>query len=85
MPYLVPALKLAAASAVVGAVVAEISTGTRGGIGRLIIEYSREGTGDPVKVFTAILGAAVLGLLVAGLIALIDVALMRNRPKEAMA
>ena len=62
VPYLVPALKLAAAAAVVGAVVAEISTGTRGGIGRLIIEYSREGTGDPAKVFTAILGAAVLGL-----------------------
>lgn len=85
VPYLVPALKLAAASAVVGAVVAEISTGTRGGVGRLIIEYSREGTGDPVKVFTAILGAAFLGLLVAGMIALIDLALMRNRPKESLA
>ena len=39
----------------VGAIVAEISTGTRGGIGRLIIEYARQGTSDPVKVFTAIL------------------------------
>jgi NitT/TauT family transport system permease protein len=47
VPYLVPAFKLAAAAAVVGAIVAEISTGTRGGIGRLIIEYSREGTTDP--------------------------------------
>ena len=33
----------AAATAVVGAVVAEISTGTRGGIGRLIIEYAQAG------------------------------------------
>ncbi len=85
VPYLVPALKLAAAASVVGAVVAEISTGLRGGIGRLIIEYSREATGDPPKVYTAILGAAALGLCVAGIIALIDLFLMRNRPKEAVA
>jgi NitT/TauT family transport system permease protein len=80
VPYLIPALRLAAASAVVGAIVAEISTGTRGGIGRLVIEYSREATGDPAKVYTAFLGAAVLGLAVAGLVALLDVALSRYRP-----
>ena len=50
VPYLIPALRLAAASAVVGAIVAEISTGIRGGIGRLVIEYSREATSDPAKV-----------------------------------
>ena len=83
VPYLVPALKLAAAAAVVGAIVAEISTGTRGGIGRLIIEYARQGTSDPVKVFTAILGAAALGLVVAGLVALFDTWAMRHRPRDA--
>jgi NitT/TauT family transport system permease protein len=82
VPYLVPALKLAAASSIVGAVVAEISTGTRGGIGRLIIEYSREATSDPAKVYTAIIGAAALGLVVAGIVALIDLIFMRNRPRE---
>ncbi len=46
-PYLFPALRLAAAAAVVGAVVGEISTGTRGGIGRLVIEYSQQATTDP--------------------------------------
>ncbi len=82
VPYLVPALKLGAAAAVVGAIVAEISTGTRGGIGRLIIEYSREATSDPAKVYTAIVGAAALGLVVAGLVALFDLFAMRNRPPE---
>jgi NitT/TauT family transport system permease protein len=80
VPYLVPALRLAGASAVIGAIVAEISTGTRGGIGRLVIEYSREATSDPAKVYTAFLGAALLGLLVAGLVALLDAALQRYRP-----
>ncbi|HVD29725.1 MAG TPA: ABC transporter permease subunit [Mycobacteriales bacterium] len=80
VPYLIPAFRLAAASAVVGAIVAEISTGTRGGIGRLVIEYAREATSDPAKVWTAFLGAALLGLVTAGLVALVDLALSRYRP-----
>jgi NitT/TauT family transport system permease protein len=79
LPYLFPALRLAGAAAVVGAVVGEISTGTRGGIGRLIIEYSREATSDPAKVYTAMLGAALLGLIVAGAVSLLELPLMRHR------
>ena len=52
----------AASAAVVGVVVAEISTGLDGGIGRLIIEYGRQATSDPAKVYTAVFGAAALGL-----------------------
>jgi NitT/TauT family transport system permease protein len=82
MPFIVPSLKLAATASVVGVVVAEISTGLAGGIGRLIIEYAREATSDPAKVFTAVFGAAALGLLMAGIVALIDLVGMRNRPRE---
>jgi NitT/TauT family transport system permease protein len=85
VPYLVPALKLGAAAAVIGAIVAEISTGTRGGIGRLIIEYARQGTSAPEKVYTAMIGAALLGLLVAGIITAFDAVASRNRPKEQLA
>ena len=82
IPYMVPAFKLGASGSVIGVVVAEISTGLKGGIGRLIIEYARQATGDPAKVFTAVFGAAGLGLAMAGLVTLADVLLMRNRPKE---
>lgn len=82
VPFMVPAFKLGATGAVIGVVVAEISTGLKGGIGRLIIEYAREATADPAKVFTAVFGAAALGLAMAGLVAAMDVVLMRNRPKE---
>ena len=85
LPYLFPALRLAGAAAVVGAVVGEISTGTRGGIGRLIIEYSREATSDPAKVYTAMLGAALLGLIVAGLVGLLELPLMRHRRRVELA
>ncbi len=83
VPYIVPALKLGGAGAVIGVVVAEISTGLKGGIGRLIIEYSRQATSDPTKVFTSIFGAALLGLTMAAIVTCIDLALMRNRPREA--
>ena len=79
VPFLIPALRLAAAAAVIGAIVAEISTGTRGGIGRLIIEYAQSATGDPSRMYTAILGAAVLGLVAAGAVGLLDLALVRYR------
>ena len=83
VPFMVPALKLAASSSVIGVVVAEISTGLKGGIGRLIIEYAREATSDPAKVFTAVFGAALLGLAMSGFVTLADIYMMRNRPKEA--
>lgn len=85
VPQMVPAFRLAASAAVVGVVVAEISVGLRGGIGRLIIEYGRQATSDPEKVYTAVFGAAFLGLLMAGLVGSTDSILMRNRarPQEA--
>lgn len=83
VPYMIPALKLAATASVIGVVVAEISTGLAGGVGRLIIEYARQATSDPAKVYTAVFGAAALGLLMVGIVAAADLRLMRNRPREA--
>jgi NitT/TauT family transport system permease protein len=85
LPYLVPAMKVSAAAAVVGTVVAEISTGVRGGIGRLIIEYARETTSQPAKVYVAVFGAIALGLVAAALVTALDVYLTRNLPKESNA
>lgn len=83
--YLIPALKLAAAGSIVGAIVAEISSGMAGGIGRLILDYFQKATGDPARVFTAFLGAAALGLIVAGFIGVLEKFLLRNRPKVDIA
>ncbi|MBW0116750.1 ABC transporter permease [Pseudonocardia abyssalis] len=83
VPHVLPAVRLAAAAAVVGAIVAEISTGTRGGVGRLIIEYAQSATGDPSRMYTAILGAAVLGLVAAAAVGLLDLGLRRYRGNTA--
>ena len=80
VPRMVPALKLAATASVIGVVVAEISTGLRGGVGRLIIEYARQASGDPAKMYTALLGAAVLGLTLVGVVGAFEMAATRNLP-----
>ncbi len=85
VPYLIPALKLGGSASVVGAIVAEISVGKPGGIGRLIIDYAQKATGDPSRVFTAFFGAAGLGLIVAVLINGLEKLATRNRPKENLA
>ena len=82
VPYLIPALKLAAAASVVGAIVAEISIGLQGGIGRLIITYAQQATGDPARVYAPIIGAAFMGLFAVGLISLLDVGLRRYHVRE---
>ncbi|MET4060715.1 NitT/TauT family transport system permease protein [Arthrobacter sp. UYP6] len=62
IPFLLPALRLAAANAVIGAVVAEVSIGLKGGIGRMIVEYAAAAGGDPGKPWAPIFGAVLLGL-----------------------
>ena len=83
VPMLIPAFKLAAANAVIGVLVSEISIGLKAGIGRLILSYSQDGSSDPPKVYTAIFGAAVLGLAMAAVVVLTERLLTRNRPKES--
>lgn len=82
VPYLLPALRLAAANAVVGAIVAEVSTGLRGGIGRMIVQYAGQASGDPSKSWGPIFGAIVLGLLAAGSVALMGGTLRNYRRAE---
>ncbi|SMH36268.1 NitT/TauT family transport system permease protein [Rathayibacter oskolensis] len=82
VPYLIPALRLGAVSAVVGTVVAEVSIGLRGGIGRMIIEFASAAGGDPAKPWAPILGAVLVGLAAAGAVALIGTALRPFRRGE---
>ncbi|MWB99407.1 ABC transporter permease [Agromyces seonyuensis] len=83
VPYLLPALRLGAANAVVGAIVAEVSTGLQGGIGRLLIQFAGQASGDPAKAWGPIFGAIVLGLVAAGSVALLGLILKNYRRGEA--
>ncbi|WP_265523069.1 ABC transporter permease [Oerskovia flava] len=82
VPYLLPALRLAAANAVVGTVVAEVSIGLRGGVGRMIVEFGASASADPAKQWSPIAGAVLVGLVAAGACALVGLALARYRVSE---
>lgn len=83
VPHLLAALRLGTATAIIGTVVAEVSTGARGGIGRLIVEYAQSGSSDPAKAWAPIAGAVVLGLVAAGAVALAGLMLHNYRRAEA--
>ncbi|RLE26560.1 MAG: ABC transporter permease [Actinobacteria bacterium] len=82
VPYIVPGMKLGATAAVIGVIVSEVSTGVRG-VGFAALTYAQKATSDPAQVYTAVFGAALLGLSMFGLVVAIEVLVMRNRPAEA--
>ena len=85
VPYLLPALRLAAAAAVIGTVVAEVSIGLSGGIGRLVLEYAQSASSDPAKPWAPIFGAILVGLVAAGAVSLIGLVLRPYRRSEVPA
>jgi NitT/TauT family transport system permease protein len=85
VPHLLPALRLAATSAVLGVVVAEVSTGMPGGVGRMILEFANFASSDPAKPWAPIFGAVLLGLVASGVVAVLGATLRRFRRAEVVA
>lgn len=83
VPYLLPAFRLGAASAVVGTVVAEVSTGFLDGIGRMLVSLAGQASGDPAKAWAPIFGAVALGLVAAGFVTVLGVIARPYRREEA--
>ena len=83
MPYLFSAFKLAATAAVVGAIVGEISAGVPGGLGRLILDFAGRYTTGPERLYVAVIGAALLGILAFGLVVLAQRFVRAARVQEA--
>jgi NitT/TauT family transport system permease protein len=70
---------------VLGVVVAEVSTGMPGGIGRMILEFANFASSDPAKPWAPIFGAVLLGLVASGAVALLGTGLRRFRRAEVAA
>lgn len=85
VPHLLPALRLAAAGAVIGTVVAEVATGLPDGLGRMIVEFAAFAGSDPAKPWAPIFGAVLMGLLAAGAIVLLGSSMRRFRRGEVAA
>lgn len=84
VPFLIPALRLSATSAVIGEVVGEVSLNLTSGVGRQIFDLNKNaGLSDPARSYPPIFGSMAVGLVAAGVVALISLALRRYRRGES--
>jgi len=70
VPYLFTALKVAATAALVGSIVAEISTISFSGLGKMLAENSR--ASDTIALWVIMVYGAVLGVTLVGLVGLAE-------------
>jgi NitT/TauT family transport system permease protein len=84
LPYLFTALKISATAGIVGAIIGEGPGGISEGLGRLIITFNQYYITGPEKLWAAIGGTALLGILFFLLIVAVEWYVLRNRrPPQA--
>ena len=62
LPYIFTALKVSATTSVVGAIIGELPSGIRSGLGGAILNFNQYYTSDPAKLWAAIFIAALVGI-----------------------
>jgi len=62
LPYIFTALKVSATASVVGAIIGELPSGIRDGLGGAILNFNQYYTSDPAKLWAAIIIAALVGI-----------------------
>lgn len=72
LPYIFTALKVSATASVIGAIVGELPSGIPDGLGRVLLNFAQYFSTGPERLFAAVLGAAVLGIVFALLVALAE-------------
>ncbi len=72
LPYLFPALKIAASASVIGAIVGELPAGFAQGLGRAILSFASSFSAAPEKLFASVLVSGLLGLAFVGLVAVVE-------------
>jgi len=84
LPYLFTALKISATAGIVGAIIGEGPGGISEGLGRLIITFNQYYITGPEKLWAAIGGTALLGIVFFVLIVVAEWFVLRNRrPAQA--
>jgi NitT/TauT family transport system permease protein len=79
MPYILTALKIAATTSVVGAIIGELPSGRRDGLGGAILNFNQYYISGPAKLWATIVMAALLGICFFVAIALGEYLLLRRK------
>lgn len=80
LPFLFPALRVAIAAGLVGAMVAELPTGAQAGLGARLLNGSYYG--NTVQIWSTLLMSAVLGMLLTACVAGVEYLALRNRRQK---
>jgi NitT/TauT family transport system permease protein len=63
LPYIFTALKVSATASVIGAIVGELPSGIPDGLGRILLNFAQYFSTGPERLFAAVLGSALLGIV----------------------
>jgi NitT/TauT family transport system permease protein len=79
LPFLFTSLKIAASSSVIGAIVAELPSGSREGLGVMILNAAQFYNSSPPALYLAILAAGFVGVASYSLVAIAERVVLRGR------
>ena len=84
-PYLFAAFKVAATASVVGAIIGELPSGIRDGLGGAILNFNQFYVSGPPKLWAAIIVAAIVGIGFFALVRAAEIVFLRGRvaPSDA--
>lgn len=83
LPYIFTALKVSATASVVGAIIGELPSGIRGGLGGAILNFNSYYISGPSRLWAAILASAVVGIAFYLLVTGAEVLVLRGRRRPA--
>lgn len=82
-PYFFAALKVAATASVVGAIIGELPSGIRDGLGGAILNFNQYYVSGPPKLWATIIVAALVGIGFFALVRIGEIVFLRWRPSAA--
>lgn len=79
LPYIFTALKISATASVVGAIIGELPSGIRDGLGGAILNFNSYYITGPQRLWAAIIASAVVGIAFYLIVTVVEAVTLRNR------
>lgn len=79
LPYILTALKISATASVVGAIIGELPSGIRDGLGGAILNFNSYYISGPARLWAAIIASAMVGIVFYMLVTLVEAYVLRSR------
>ncbi|MDX1664559.1 MAG: ABC transporter permease [Candidatus Promineifilaceae bacterium] len=79
LPYIFTALKISATASIVGAIIGELPSGIRGGLGGAILNFNSYYISGPSRLWATIIASAVVGIAFYLLVTAVEAYILRNR------